>query len=109
MTGTAQRFVCSSRRYIAPQNAYEARRAVPLTSPANRYADAAETRARQAARTLAITRWPQRPAAVRIDSGWNWTAQRPAASSSIAITTPSGVTAVTVNPPATAGSVAYNE
>jgi hypothetical protein len=50
--------------------------------------------------------WPERPAAVRIDSGWNWTAQRPAASSSIAITTPSCVAAVTVKPPFTACSSA---
>jgi AcrR family transcriptional regulator len=67
------------------------------------------SRLRADARTLAITRWPERPAAVRIDSGWNWTAQRPAASSSIAITTPSGVAAVTVNPPFTAVSTAYSE
>ena len=38
-----------------------------------------------------MTWWPARPEAVRIDSGWNWTAQRPAAGSSMAITTPSGV------------------
>ena len=48
--------------------------------------------------------WPLRPAAVRMDSGWNWTAQRPAASSSIAITTPSGVVAVTVKLPLTSSS-----
>ena len=48
-----------------------------------------------------MTWWPARPEAVRIDSGWNWTAQRPAAGSSIAITTPSGVVAVTWNPPVT--------
>ena len=55
--------------------------------------------------------WPERPAAVRIDSGWNWTAQRPAASSSIAITTPLCPSAelsaaVTVKPPFTACSSA---
>ncbi len=50
-----------------------------------------------------MTWWPERPAAVRIDSGWNWTAQRPAASSSIAMTAPSRVTAVTVKPPLTSG------
>ena len=44
-----------------------------------------------------------------IDSGWNCTPHRPAASSSIAITTPSWVTAVTVNPPLTPSGVACSE
>ncbi len=51
--------------------------------------------------------WPTRPEAVRIDSGWNWTAHRPAAASSIAITTPSGVDAVTAKPPRTSAAGAY--
>ena len=58
---------------------------------------------------FAITWWPTRPEAVRIDSGWNCTAHRPAAASSIAITAPSGVVADTVNPPLTAGSNANSE
>ena len=49
--------------------------------------------------------WPARPDAVRIDSGWNCTAHRPAAASSMAITTPSAPSgeqsdAVTVEPAA---------
>ena len=54
---------------------------------------------------------PDRPDAVRIDSGWNCTAHRPASSSSIAITTsaPSGERrdAVTANPPRTSPAGAY--
>ena len=53
-------------------------------------------RAAHSRSTLAITWRPVPPAAVRIDSGWNCTPHRPAAVSSIAITAPSGVTAVTV-------------
>jgi hypothetical protein len=56
-----------------------------------------------------MTRWPARPEAVRIDSGWNWTAQRPRSGSSIAITTPSAVTAVTANPPVTCSGRACSE
>src|SRR6266567_4116111 len=48
-----------------------------------------------------------RPDAVRIDSGWNCTAHRPASWSSIAITTPSAVAAVTANPPRTSPAGAY--
>src|ERR1700685_3099976 len=65
------------------------------------------SRARHRSRTLAMTWWPARPEAVRIDSGWNCTAQRPAAASSMAITTPSGVVAVTTNPPRTCSEGAY--
>ena len=57
--------------------------------------------ARHSRSTFAITWRPVPPAAVRIDSGWNCTAHRAAAWSSIAITAPSGVTAVTVKPPFT--------
>src|SRR5580704_4658722 len=72
---------------------------------------AAFTRARHRSRTLAMIWCPDRPAAVRIDSGWNCTAHRPASSSSIAITTsaPSGDRrdAVTANPPRTSLAGAY--
>ena len=56
--------------------------------------------------------WPDRPDAVRIDSGWNCTAHRPARASSIAITTsstPAGEPsdAVTRNPGCTSAARAY--
>src|SRR5690348_8486858 len=65
------------------------------------------SRARHRSRTLAMIWWPARPDAVRIDSGWNCTAHRAAAGSSIAITTPSGVHAVTSSPPRTSAAGAY--
>src|SRR5215472_3959947 len=71
-------------------------------------------RVRHSLSTLATTTRPASPDAVRIDSGWNCTAHRPTAGSSIAITTsppPAGsaVTAVTANPPMTWSAVAYSE
>ena len=70
------------------------------------------SRARHRSRTLAMIWCPARPDAVRIDSGWNCTAQRAAAGSSIAITTPSAPSgeqsaAVTSNPPRTSPAGAY--
>ena len=56
-----------------------------------------------------MTWWPARPEADRIDSGWNCTPHRPACSSSMAMTTPSGVTAVTANPPLTCSGTACRE
>src|SRR6185312_8542063 len=65
------------------------------------------SRARHRSSTLPMIWCPARPDAVRIDSGWNCTPHRPASRSSIAITTPSGVTAVTSNPPRTSPAGAY--
>src|SRR5690349_10043124 len=65
------------------------------------------SRARHRSSTLPMIWWPARPDAVRIDSGWNCTPHRPASRSSIAITTPSGVAAVTSNPPRTSSAGAY--
>src|SRR6202011_3965439 len=67
------------------------------------------SRARHSSSTLAMIWCPDRPDAVRIDSGWNCTAHRPACSSSIAMTTPSGVTAVTSKPPLTWSGTACSE
>src|SRR5215469_6019054 len=83
----------------------------------------ASARVRHSRSTLATTTRPASPNAVRIDSGWNWTAHRLATGSSIAITTsrwpsapprsavPPGpaVTAVTANPPLTWSGVAKSE
>src|SRR2546429_190002 len=71
------------------------------------YRAPAFSRARHRSRTLPMIWCPARPEAVRIDSGWNCTAHRPACSSSIAITTPSAVAAVTANPPRTSPAGAY--
>src|SRR6266566_6714406 len=70
------------------------------------------SRARHRSRTLPMIWCPARPDAVRIDSGWNCTAHRPASWSSIAITTPSAPSgeqsaAVTANPPRTSPGGAY--
>src|SRR5882724_5584808 len=75
-------------------------------------APATFSRARHRSRTLPMIWCPARPDAVRIDSGWNCTAHRAAAGSSIAITTPSAPSgeqsaAVTSNPPRTSPAGAY--